>query len=208
MPRRQVTNALSTRGHISNGLIKHLEDSGELKKRTVQKNETILMPKMVANEVYYMPKGIAKFYAHDDDNEKVTLQLLGDNSFIFVDEFFLGKENKDIYVVMLEASDLFVLTTDQMNFIYANYAEARELTDIIRAEIGHKVKLHLSILQMDASKRLLLFSNGFKDLYGRLSVKEICAYLHICEKTYKRSRTALFLKDRKKMGGCFVAKDC
>lgn len=191
MPKRKVTNALSAIGLVSNGLKKMLENSDKLKHIYVEPQEKLLMPRMLALDFFYMPKGVAKFYVHDEDNNRNTLQILGDNSFIFTDEFFLGDINPDVHIVMLESAELFKLSFDDMNEILKTFPEARGLIDFIRQDFGRKNKRRLAMLHKDAMDRLPVFARDFKELYGRLSVKEICLYLNICEKTYKRSRAKM-----------------
>ena len=199
MPKRKLTANLESMYPISAALKDLLENGNIFRKQILKKKDTLLMPNMKVNEVHYMVKGLGKALWKNQDNEEEIFYLFDDDSFVvLLEEFLEGLLNESVYIVMLEESELYTLTKTQMDEIYRKYPEAVHLTAAIRILIQKRRDLHLSILMKKPALRYALFVKGYRNLHARMSVKEICTFLCICEKTYKTSKREMYLKSRKR----------
>lgn len=187
MAEKNVTKALARMARLSKGLKELLEQKGTLSRRVLKKGDALLMPRMQANEAYFLDSGLCKFlYKNDDNEEEIFMFGLPGEIILLPTEFFKDRANEDVHIIMVEDTVLYCITKVQMDEIYKLYEEAHVLTEIIVTGIEGKIKRHTQMVMKKAGLRYNLYATLFPELKGKLGDKDICAFLGIGRSTLSR----------------------
>jgi CRP-like cAMP-binding protein len=199
MPKRKLTNMLHQLYQINKELRDLLEAEGTLRKQILKKKETLLRPKMDANELHYIYKGACKVFWKNENNEEIIFGFFIENEIVLLAEaFLLDVKNEDTFIEMITDSEIYTITKAQADEIYAAHPEAGKLTTLLRARISEKRNLQLKILMRREGDRFAFFAELFPELRNRLAEKDICAFLGISKTTLATSKRERLLRDRKR----------
>jgi hypothetical protein len=158
-----------------------------------------LIPNTDANEWYYIYTGLDKLYWKNDKEDEIIFGFCMDNEVFFLpDEFFLGIKNQDVYLEMLEDTEVYILIKAQMDEMYKKFYEARIMNNTISASLAKRKDLYTRILTEKEGDRYALFCKWFPKLRKKnLPDKVLMDFLRVSRTTLFTSRTDYHIEERK-----------
>ncbi|RZM17783.1 MAG: Crp/Fnr family transcriptional regulator [Pedobacter sp.] len=196
----QFTAALGVLYPISNDYRSFLETEGVVVRKTIRKNDMLLMPGLDTGRLIYLPSGSCKIYWLDGDNEEHIFMFLESGSFLVIpDDFCIGQRNGDLYIKMIADSEVMMIGADQMREVYSRFPEAFVHVRMIEKGLFALRDKHLLMLMKKVHERYGYFVREFHYVYRMaLTERELCRFLNICRKTLSVGKTNWLLKDRRR----------
>lgn len=200
MPVEQFTAALGRLYPISNDYRNFLETEGVVVRKTIRKNDTLLMPGLDTGRLIHLLSGSCKIYWLDENNEEHIFMFLEAGGFVMIpDDFCIGQRNGDLYIRMIADSEVKMIGAEQMREVYSRFPEAGIHVTMIEKGLFGLRDRHLLMLMKKEHERYGYFVREFHYVYRMaLTERELCRFLNICRKTLSVGKTNWLLKDRRR----------
>ena len=162
--------------------------------RQVPKKYILVKTGDIADEIYFLSKGVLRLY-YEKDGEEITAFIYSENLFASSYESFL-KQSKSIQCIdALEDCDLLVLSYQSMQELYKIVPKFNIIARIVAEQRFINAQQILSSFILDSpEERYLKFTNQFPDLIQRVPQHIIASYLGITPVSLSRIRKRIFDK--------------
>jgi len=198
MPRRKLSATLSQLHTMSKDFRHQLENSTIFRKQLFKKKDALLIPGKNPDELHFMDIGLCKCFWKNEDNDEEIFFFRTAGDFIFLEEFFTEQPNTEYHIVVLEDSELYTVRKGDLDMLFEQYREAAKMFDLLRREVAEDRIRYMKLLRKKPFERYEAFLVSYPGLRGRLTIKDLCSFLGICEKTLHTSKREMVLKDRKR----------
>lgn len=164
--------------------------------REVPKNFTLISEGQVANELYFIKKGILRLY-YNNDGEFITGYIFREHLFASSYESFLQSTPGIQYLETLEDCELLVLTKEKLDELYQSMPRINILTRKIAEQRFLNAQQILSSFILDSPEtRYQKFAQKNKDLFLRVPHHIIASYLGITPVSLSRIRKRLMEREK------------
>lgn len=175
---------------LSTGLQEHLKDILKVKEFT--KEQFVLRPGRICENIYFVGKGLVWIYYENDDSEICSWFLKEGDIAISVVSFFNQVPSFES-IQALEDTEVYYITYNELESIYREYPEfnvvARKLQQyyyVLKELRGY------SIFSKKAEERYQYLHQYHADLIDRIPDKYLAAYLGMNPSTFSRNKSKYF----------------
>lgn len=184
MLKQKFIHYLEKRCRMDAALKNVLKNDNIYKKQSLKRGASMLLPKMDVDEIHYLGSGLCKAFWLDEHNEEQIFMVWAEDSMVMLSEaLFAGHRNNDVYIVILQNSELLSLTKIQLDMICMLHPELLQATHNIRAEQMEMRNQQLRIMMKKEGDRYGLFCKVFPELRKRLGDKDTRSFLGISRTT-------------------------
>lgn len=153
------------------------------------KGATLLEEGKICRKLFFVEKGILRFYYINEEGEDITHWFLLENDFVTEINSFIQQEASEYYLETLEDSVVYTCSYDSFSNITELFPDAHQLWNIILAksllELGEKIK---DLQFRDAKTRYDNLLEKHPTITQRVSLKHIASYLGIAQPSLSRIR--------------------
>ncbi|SEW44350.1 cAMP-binding domain of CRP or a regulatory subunit of cAMP-dependent protein kinases [Chitinophaga sp. YR573] len=162
--------------------------------KTYQKDDYFLRPGQVCREVGFIQKGLIRYYTVKDNGEEMTLHFGKENEFTSSYQSFLNHSASKRGIQCLEASEILVISYDNLQRLYEEVKEGQKFGRLICEFIYLQTQNQLDSIYADnPEKRYLNFVNDYPDLQQRIPQYYISSYVGVKPPSLSRIRKRLSL---------------
>lgn len=159
------------------------------KKEEHPKNTVLLREGQVSRKIYFVKKGILRFYYYNEEGKDITHWFLLENGFITeIDSFLKGTESQ-YYIETLEDCVLHTINYDEFNKLSNVFPESERLWNHLLSkiviELGEKIK---DLQFRDAQTRYTNLISKHPDILLRVALAHVASYLGITQQSLSRIR--------------------
>lgn len=160
-----------------------------LKKQDLKRNEFLLNAGQVCRKIYFIQEGLFRcFYTTDEDKEVDTWFMKEGDVIISVESFFLQKPSNES-IITIEASTVYYIDYESLQFIYKNYLEFNIIGRIVTEQYYVLAEQRLFAIRMKTAKeKYAWLMLNFPDLILRVPSKYLAFYLGISAETLSRMK--------------------
>ncbi len=163
--------------------------------REVPRHVTLIREGQVANELYFIKKGLLRLY-YNKEGDYITAYFFREHLFAGSFESFLQSSPGIQYLETLEKSELLVLTKEKLDELYETMPKINILTRKIAEQRFINAQQILSSFLLDSpEERYRKFIRQNSDLFLRIPHHLIASYLGITPVSLSRIRKRLMDKD-------------
>lgn len=164
--------------------------------REVPKNFRLISEGQVANELYFIKKGLLRLY-YNNDGDLITGYIFREHLFAGSYESFLQSSPSVQYLETLEDSELLVLTKEKMENLYQVIPKVNILTrKIAEQRFINAQQILCSFILDSPEKRYKKFAQQNNDLLFKIPHHIIASYLGITSVSLSRIRKRLIEKEK------------
>jgi len=143
----------------------------------------------VCNVLWFVEKGIVRWYYIDEDGRDITDWFASENSFVTAFDSFFQRKPSRYFIETLEDCDLYSMTYGDLESSFNRFPEIDRLSRVILLQILEEQLAKNSALQFrKASQRYRFIIEKHPDLLRRVSLGHIASYLGITQETLSRIR--------------------
>lgn len=162
--------------------------------KEVPKNQTLITEGQVANELYFINKGLLRLF-YFNEGSYVTAYIFRDHLFASSYESFLQASPSNQYLETLEDCELLILTRDKLDELYEELPKINILTRKIAEQRFINAQKILSSFILDSPEvRYKKFVASNNDLLQRVPQHIIASFLGITSVSLSRIRKRLMKK--------------
>jgi CRP-like cAMP-binding protein len=155
------------------------------------KNKVIVKEGEHSTNMYFVVKGAARaFYFHQE--KEYTDWFVFENMFMCSLLSFFGGLPSVQYIETLEASDMLVLTKEQLNRLCHQYHDMQNLNSLVLTY--GLISLQQNIIDQrfkTAQERYVILLKTFPQIIQRVPLKHVASYLGVTQETLSRIRAAI-----------------
>lgn len=164
--------------------------------KEVPKNFTLVSEGQVANELYFIKKGILRLY-YNNEGDYITGYIFREHLFAGSFESFLQSSPSNQYLETLEDSELLVISKEKLDVLYESIPKINTLTRKIAEQRFINAQQILSSFILDSPEdRYKKFALENSDLFLRVPHHIIASYLGITPVSLSRIRKRLMEKKK------------
>lgn len=164
--------------------------------REVPKNFTLISEGQIANELYFINKGLLRLY-YNNDGDFITGYIFREHLFAGSYDSFLQSSPSIQCLETLEDSELLVLTKENLDGLYRSMPGINLLTrQIAEQRFINAQQILSSFILESPESRYLKFVQKDKDLFLRVPHHMIASYLGITPVSLSRIRKRLMEKGK------------
>jgi CRP-like cAMP-binding protein len=157
------------------------------------KNAVVVQEGELSSKMYFIVKGAARaFYFHQE--KEYTDWFMFENMFMCSLLSFFGGQPSVQCIETLEASDLLVLTREQINWLCDKHHDMQKLNSLI---LTHGlISLQQNIIDQrfkTAQERYVILLKTFPQIIQRVPLKHIASYLGVTQETLSRIRASAII---------------
>ncbi|ANE51884.1 Crp/Fnr family transcriptional regulator [Flavisolibacter tropicus] len=189
--RQQFFNALSSITTLSQETIADIDQC--LAEAHFPKNATIVQEGALSSKMYFIFKGATRaFYFHQ--GKEYTDWFMFENMFMCSLLSFFGGQASAQCIETLEASDMLVLTREQINWLCDKHHDMQKLNSILLT--NGLISLQQNVIDQrfkTAQERYVILLKTFPQIIQRVPLKHIASYLGITQETLSRIRAVAII---------------
>ncbi len=157
-----------------------------------QKNEFVLKAKQVERYLYFIEKGLLRFFIEKDDRE-ITFDFAFANNFTSGYSSFLKREPSLYTIQALTNTCLWRIEYNDLQLVY-NGSEKSQMIGRLAAEqlFIRKTNRELSFLTLSAEERYLKLLNEQPDMIQQIPLKYLASYIGITPQALSRIRKRIY----------------
>ncbi|HET6225883.1 MAG TPA: Crp/Fnr family transcriptional regulator [Bacteroidia bacterium] len=184
---------LQTNAEVTTTQLAQLEK--KIVQRTISKGEYVLRKGDTCKQVFYVEKGLLRFYSIDHFGKEHIIQFAPEGWFISDRSSIYFNEPSEYYIDAIEEStvvtmdDQFVCTLSEMSPSFTKYND-----QLLQKHIRHLQKRINLLIGATAEERYLDFIKSYPDLTQRVPQWMIASYLGITPESLSRVRKELVKK--------------
>jgi len=165
------------------------------KPKQFSKNELIIQQGKICDFVYFVNKGIVRFFYYKDDGTEITECFHFPNSFMSAYSSFLSGEPTFENAETLEETELLVIHRSDLISLYNKYPNFEKLVRVITEKMYIELeKRIMSIHCQSAEERYLnLLKSDNPEILKKIPLKYIASYLGVSPETLSRIRKKIAL---------------
>ncbi|MCP4439615.1 MAG: Crp/Fnr family transcriptional regulator [Aureispira sp.] len=153
------------------------------------KNIQLLQAGRTCRKLYFIEKGILRFYYYNDAGKDITHWFRFENSFITELDSFLNKTESSYYIETLEETVVYSISLEGFYKLSSLFPETEKIWNLALVqfllELGEKVK---DLQFRDAPTRYSNLIEKHPDILQRVALGHIASYLGITQQSLSRIR--------------------
>jgi CRP/FNR family transcriptional regulator, anaerobic regulatory protein len=143
----------------------------------------------ICQKLYFVEKGLVRWYYYNEEGKDITDSFGGENSFITAFDSFFQRKPSRYFIELLEDSIVYSMTYDDLEDSFEKYREIEKVSRLIIIQILEQSLDKNSALQFhNARERYEFITQKHPDLLQRVSLGHIASYLGITQETLSRIR--------------------
>ncbi|MCJ7932658.1 MAG: Crp/Fnr family transcriptional regulator [Chryseobacterium sp.] len=161
----------------------------ETKIVTLNKESLLIKENMIANDLFFIDRGLIRSFYHKDYRE-INTEFFFENDFFTALTSFLTGEKTRLNFQCLEPSEIIVIPKALIdNLLLQDQKWHLLLNRILKKEFIKKCRRESSFLLCDSNERYLSFLEQFPLSESRIPLFHIASYLGISPETLSRIRS-------------------
>jgi CRP/FNR family transcriptional regulator, anaerobic regulatory protein len=143
----------------------------------------------VCEKLYFIEKGLVRWYHFNTDGKDITDSFGVENSFITAFDSFFQRKPSRYFIELIEDSVVYSMTYADLENSFENFPEIERVGRLILIQILEQTLDKNAALQFNnARQRYEFITNKHPDLLQRVSLGHIASYLGITQETLSRIR--------------------
>ena len=143
----------------------------------------------VCKKLYFVEKGLVRWFYHSEEGKDITDSFGGENSFVTAFDSFFQRKPSRYSIELLEDSTVYSMTYDDLEYLFEKFREVEKVSRLILIQILEQSLDKNSALQFhNAHERYEFITEKHPDLLQRVSLGHIASYLGITQETLSRIR--------------------
>ena len=143
----------------------------------------------VCQKLYFVEKGLVRWFYYNEEGKDITDSFGGENSFITAFDSFFQRKPSRYFIELLEDSTVYSMTYDDLNDAFEKHREVEKVGRLVLIQILEQTLEKNAALQFhSARERYEFISEKYPDLLQRVSLGHIASYLGITQETLSRIR--------------------
>ena len=157
----------------------------KLKQHTYFKTDIIERAGRVSDRIYFIKRGLIRAYT-DWNDKRPTAWFMQENDVAISIKSFLKRTVSDEYIEALEKTEVYYITHDELQGLYATYPEFVVLGLLITNHYHARNAEVIKLKDREPKDRYLFFQHEYPGLVTRLPANMIASYLNITPETLSR----------------------
>lgn len=144
----------------------------------------------ICQRLYFIEKGLVRWFYYNEDGKDVTDSFGGENSFITAFDSFFQRKPSRYSIELLEDSTVYWTTYDDLEASFDKFKEVEKVGRLLLIQILEQSLDKNAALQFhSAQERYEFITQKHPDLLQRVSLGHIASYLGITQETLSRIRS-------------------
>jgi CRP/FNR family transcriptional regulator, anaerobic regulatory protein len=153
------------------------------------KNTLLHRADEVCDKVYFLEKGVVRWFYYNEDGKDVTDSFALENSFVTAFDSFAQRKPSRYFIETLEESIVHSMTHSEIEIELETFPEAQKYTNLIMIQIIEQMLEKNAALQFkNARERYQFMTEKQPQILQRVSLGHIASYLGITQETLSRIR--------------------
>ena len=162
-----------------------------LTKSSHKKNQLLLTPGHIADQVYFLERGAARGYFHDEDGKEHTLYFWDEKSLVIDSVSFFSDQPSELYIEVMQDSVLLSLSRKRLNEIIAVFPCLHIMIDLILLnDFKQCRKRIMDFISLNPGGRYVQLVKSIPRVDLKFHQQEIASYLGTSRQTVSRSKRA------------------
>lgn len=167
-----------------------LED--EIQKKSIKENEILLHKGQVCDHVFYVEKGLLRFYSIGNDDKEHILEFAPEKWLVVDRASFYFGEPSEFYIDAIEQTTVAILYEQFINIASEISPQFRKYNErILQNHIRHLQNRINRLIGASAEERYLYFLKRYPDLISRIPLWMIASFLGVTPESLSRIRRKL-----------------
>ena len=163
--------------------------------KDVPKNYTLVDLGQTAKEVYFINKGLLRFYYITDEGHEITGFIFQENMFAGSHESFFAQVPSIQVLETLEPSELLVISHKNLHQLYEDVPKMNVLTrKLLEQRMAHAQKVVAALIINKPQDRYTTYQNLHPGLENRIPQHVLASYMGITPVSLSRIRKRLSKK--------------
>jgi CRP/FNR family transcriptional regulator, anaerobic regulatory protein len=163
--------------------------SSKSRRETLPKNHLLHQEGEVCDKVFFLEKGVARWFYYNEDGKDVTDSFALENSFVTAFDSFSQRKPSRYFIELLEDSTVYSLTYKQVEVEFDKFPETVRVTNLFLVQMLEQMLDKNAALQFkNARQRYRYMLEKQPQVLQRVSLGHIASYLGITQETLSRIR--------------------
>jgi CRP/FNR family transcriptional regulator, anaerobic regulatory protein len=163
--------------------------SEKMYRQVLPKNTLLHHADEVCEKVYFLEKGLVRWFYYNEDGKDVTDSFALESSFVTAFDSFAQRQPSRYSIELLEESIVHSMTYSEIEIELETFPETQRLTNLILVQILEQMLEKNAALQFkNARERYQFMSEKQPQILQRVSLGHIASYLGITQETLSRIR--------------------
>jgi CRP/FNR family transcriptional regulator, anaerobic regulatory protein len=163
--------------------------SEKMYRQILPKNTLLHNADEVCEKVYFLEKGLVRWFYYNEDGKDVTDSFALENNFVTAFDSFAQRQPSRYSIELLEESIVHSMTYAEIEIELESFPETQRLTNLILVQILEQMLEKNAALQFkNARERYRFMSEKQTQVLQRVSLGHIASYLGITQETLSRIR--------------------
>jgi CRP-like cAMP-binding protein len=156
-----------------------------------KKNQLLLTPGHVADQIYFLERGAARGYFHDEDGIEHTLYFWDEKCLVIDSVSFFSDQPSELYIEVMQDSILLSLSRKRLNEILEVFPYLHMVIDLILLnDFKHCRKRIMDFISLNPVGRYTQLLKSIPRVDLKFHQQEIASYLGTSRQTVSRSKRA------------------
>ncbi len=143
----------------------------------------------ICQKIYFIEKGLVRWYYFNEDGKDITDSFGLENSFITAFDSFFQRKPSRYFIELLEDSTVYSMTYSDLEVSFEKFPEVQRVSRLILIQILEQTLDKNAALQFSkAQQRYRFITEKHPNLLQRVSLGQIASYLGITQETLSRIR--------------------
>ncbi len=143
----------------------------------------------ICQKIYFIEKGLARWYYYNEDGKDITDSFGLENSFITAFDSFFQRKPSRYLIELLEDSTVYSMTYADLDQSFEKFPEVQRVSRLILIQILEQMLDKNAALQFNnARQRYRFITEKHPDLLQRVALGHIASFLGITQETLSRIR--------------------
>ena len=163
--------------------------SEKMYRQVLPKNTLLHQADEVCDKVYFIEKGLVRWFYYNEDGKDVTDSFALENSFVTAFDSFAQRKPSLYSIETLEESIVHSMTYSETEIELETFPESQKYTNLILVQIIEQMLEKNAALQFkNAKERYRFMTEKQPQILQRVSLGHIASYLGITQETLSRIR--------------------
>ncbi|WP_018626309.1 Crp/Fnr family transcriptional regulator [Niabella aurantiaca] len=160
-----------------------------LKPQQFNKGDLIFNDRSVCKNLYFIKKGLVKFYFINENGKEVIFRFFAENTYFTSLESFLNHKNAAQFAKAIENTEVFFLNKTELDRLIASHPAVAGVYKSMFATVNtNMIKRFSELMSCDAAERYENFLKNNSALLQRISLGDLASYLGITQESLSRIR--------------------
>lgn len=160
-----------------------------VEKISVKKKTQLLTAGSVSDYIYFIDKGLIRFYINDSEKNDISVKFFTEGSFFSNITSFTDRTPSKFNIETIENSVLHRIHRDNLAIVYEKFPEIQKVGRLMYEQaLKEAIENNITILTSSAEERYRQILNDNQKLVLRIPVKYLSTYLGIHPNSLSRIR--------------------